>query len=96
MSEDVKEDVFYYANKALNMFGLTTDEIVMHIEGLINRKYRDSYGHCDCVIADQTVSDDAFVKQCSSQSAYTSYHAYYLCFALKGLKIGFSWNGKPY
>ena len=100
MSEGVKEDVVHYANEALNKFGLTSDEIAMHIEGLINRTYRDTYGHCDCVIVDQTVSDDTLIEQCSSRSAYTypyrSYHAYHLCFALKGLKIGVHWNGKPY
>ena len=72
------------------MFGLATDEIAMYIEGLINRSYRASYGHCDCVIVDQTVSDDAFVKQ--QQNCYY----YRLDFALRGLKIGLRWNGKRY
>ena len=95
----MKEEVVCYANKALNMFGLTNDEIAVHIEGLINRKY-GTYGHCGCVIVDQTVSDDTLVNQCSSRSGYHNSHRqhYYLCFALKGLnlKIGLHWNGKPY
>ena len=97
MPDDVKEEVVNYANKALNMFGLTSDEIAVHIEGLINRKY-GTYGHCGCVIVDQTVSDDTLVKQCSSRSGYHNSYGqhYYLCFALKGLKIGLHWNGKPY
>ena len=86
----MKEDVIYYANKALNKFGLTRDEIAMHIEGLINRKYLILYGHCCCVIVDQTVPDDTLVKKCSSY--YSNQH--YLCFALKGLKIGLHWIGQ--
>ena len=93
MSDDVKTNVLCCANKALNKFGLTSDEIAMHIEGLINRTYRNEYGHCDCVIVDQTVSDDTLVKHCSSRS-YNYYFSNYLCFALKGLKIGLNWDGK--
>ena len=99
----MKEQVVHYANEALNKFGLTSDEIALHIKGLINRSYHNKYGHCDCVIVDQTVPDDTLVEllsKRSSQNAYTylyNYcHAYYLCFALKGLKIGLHWNGKPY
>ena len=89
----VKEDAVYYANVALNMFGLTRDEIAVQIKGLIKRRYRNTYGHCDCVIVDQTVSDDTLVKKCSSQIRYYC-NQHYLCFALKGVKIGLLWNGQ--
>ena len=99
MSDDVKEKVIYYTNEAFNKFGLTSDEIAVYIEGLINRSYRNARN--DCVIVDQTVPDDTLVKQCSSRSVHpynNGYHhyQYYLCFALKGLKIGLHWNAKPY
>ena len=91
MSDDVKEEVVCYANKAFNKFGLSSDETAVYIEGFINRSYGSEYGHCNCVIVDQTVSDDTLVQQCSSQTYYD-----YICFALKGLKIGLHWKGKPY
>ena len=96
MCDDVKEKVVYYANKALNMFGLARDEIAVYIEGRINRSYLNTYryGHYKCVIVDQTVSDDALVKQCSSRGGY--YYSYHLCFALKGLKIDLYWDGRRY
>ena len=98
MSEDVKKNAVYYANKALSMFGLTNDEICVYIEGFVNRSYSCiGLGRCDCVIVDQTVSDDTLVKKCSQRAFHCSYgQHYYLCFALKGLKIGVYWNGKPY
>ena len=99
MSDAVETNVLCYANKVLNMFGLTNDEIAVYIEGLINRSYRNARN--DCVIVDQTVPDDTLVKQCSSRSVHpynNGYHhyQYYLCFALKGLKIGLHRNAKPY
>ena len=100
MSEVLKEDVIYYANEALNKFGLAPDEITVYIEGRINRSYLNTYryGHYKCVIVDQTVSDDAFVNQCSYQSGYHYLYDqhYYLCFALKSLKIGLYWNERRY
>ena len=96
MLDSVKTNVLCCANKALNMFGLTNDEIAVHIEGLINRSYGTTYGlygRCDCVIVDQTVPDDTLVNQCSSQNRYYC-NQHYLCFALKGLKIGLRWNGQ--
>ena len=85
MSEDVEEDVVYYANKALNMFGLTNDEIAVYIRERINLNYNKTYGRCGCVVVDQTVPDDTLLERCS-------YYQYYLCFALKGLKIAVYWN----
>ena len=96
--------VLYYANEAFNKFGLTSDEIAVYIEGFVNRSYGNTYGHCNCVIVDQTVPDDTFVEQCSSRQLVSSRqqfprynnYSYYLCFALKGLKIGLHWDGRRY
>ena len=89
MTEDVEEKVVYYANKVLNNFALTSDEIAVYIEERINLKYNKTYGRCGCVVVDQTVSDDTLVEQCGYLGGY--YH-YCICFALKGLKIGVHWN----
>ena len=92
----MKEKVVHYANEALNKFGLTNDEIAVYIEGLVNRSYGYLYRLCGCVIVDHTVSDDTLAEQCSSRSGYNyscGQHCY-LCFALKGLKIGLHWDGQ--
>ena len=89
VTKDVEEDVVYYANKALNMFGLTNGKIGVYIEGRINLNFRNIYGRCKSVIVDQTVPDYTLIQQCGG---YRLYSHDYLCFALKGLKIGVHWN----